>query len=104
VITDAIKRIGATEADVRQAKLDTEELARHIIEEAEKAGERTIKAVHERAETEIAHLMRVSDQVGARRASELASKTANRRAILTARADGRLEKTSQFIVERIVNG
>jgi hypothetical protein len=104
VIADAIKRIAVTEADVRQAKLDTEELAAHIIEEAEKAGVRTIQAVLERAESEIAHLTRVSDQMAARRAGELASKTANRRAILRARADGRLEKTAQFIVERVVNG
>jgi vacuolar-type H+-ATPase subunit H len=93
-----------TEANVRQAKRDTEDLARHIIEEAEKAGERTIQAILERAESEIEQLTHAADQLAARRAGELASKTANRRAILTARAEGRLERTSLYIVERIVNG
>jgi vacuolar-type H+-ATPase subunit H len=104
VITNDIKRICATEADVRQAKIDTEELARHIIGEAEKAGERTIQAVLERAESEIGYLVNASDQKAARRVSEIASKTANRKAILTARAEGRLDRTAQSIAERIVNG
>jgi vacuolar-type H+-ATPase subunit H len=104
VIADAIKRIAATEAEARQARHDAEEAARRSIEEAEKAGGRTIEAVLERARSEIGYLVNISDKKAAQHADELADKTANRRAILIARAEGRLERTAQFIVERIVNG
>ena len=100
---DAIKSISAAEEDARQAKAAAVLSARAAVEAAEKAGKEAVASSVDRAETEIARLKRAADQQAADKAIELASTTANRQAALRARAEGRLEKAAQFIVERIVN-
>ena len=100
---EAIKSISAAEDEARQAKLRAQQNAREAIEEAEKAGREAIASMKIRAESEIAHLKRAADQKAAEQAVELASTTANRQATLRARAEGRLDRAAQLIVERIVN-
>ena len=100
---EAIKSISAAEDEARQAKLRASLKAREDVEKTEKSGKDAIAAMVDRAESEIAELKRVSDQKAAEQATELASKTANRQATLRARAEGRLDKAAQIIVERIVN-
>jgi V/A-type H+-transporting ATPase subunit G/H len=99
---EALELIGAAEEEAHQAKLLAQQNAQKAIEEAEKAGESTVASTLARAESEIAHLMRVSDQKATQHAIELASKTANRQATLRARAERRLDTAAQLIVERIV--
>ena len=72
------------------------------IEAAKEAGADAITKTLARAETEIAHFTRVTDKKATERAKELASKTANRRAALHARAQGRMDSAVSLIVERIV--
>jgi len=100
---EAIKSIGQAEDGARQARLLAQQKARESIEAAEKAGKEAVASTLARAESEIAELKRTSDRNAAEQAQELASKTANRQATLRARAEGRLQKAAQLIVERIVN-
>ena len=100
---EAIKSISAAEDEARQAKLLAQQKARESVEAAENAGKEAIASMKTRAESEIAHLKRTADQKAADQAVELASTTANRQATLRARAEGRLDKAAQLIVERIVN-
>jgi len=80
-----------------------EKIAQEAINETHKTGSEVVSATLERAEFEIAHLMRVSDQKATEEAMKLAGSTANKLATMRARADRRLEAAAGLIVERIVN-
>ena len=100
---EALKLICSAEEDARQAMLKARQSAQESVDEIERAGRETIASTLERAESEIAHLIRVSDQKATQEALELASTTANRLATLRARAERRLDSVALIIVERIVN-
>ena len=100
---EAITSISAAEEEARQSKLVAQQKARESIEAAEKSGKESLAAAYIRAETEVAQLKRAADQKAADQAVELASTTATRQATLRARAEGRIDKAAQLIVERIVN-
>ena len=99
---DALKKIKTTEDEGRAAIAAAREKAREVVDNAEEAGMQTLDLTRLRAESEIAELMRAYDQQAAEIARELAATTANRQAMLRARAEGRLEKAAAFIVERIM--
>lgn len=98
---EEIMNICSVEDDARQAKQLARQKAGDAVDITTKAGEDTVAATIARAESEIAHLRRVSDQKAADEAEELASTTANRQATMRARAERRLETAAQLIVERI---
>ena len=100
---EAIKSISAAEDEARRAKLDAQQKAREAVEAAEKAGKESVASAVLRAESEIAGLKHEADQKAEEHAVELASTTANRQAALRARAESRLDKAAQLIIERIVN-
>ena len=100
---EAIKNIGAAEAQAQQSIIKAKELAIESIENAGKSGKDSIAKSIAHAEAEIAELTRSSDQKAAEQAMELASATANRTATLRARSESRLDKTAALIAERIVN-
>ena len=100
---EAIKNIGVVEAEAREAIALAKEKALKSIEQAEKTGKKSITETKARAEREIKKLIHESDQQAAALAMDLVSKTANRKATLRARAEGRLDATAQLIAERIVN-
>jgi len=95
--------IKAAEDEARTAKILADQEALRMIDEAEKAGKEVVAKTIARAESEIAHLIRVSDQKATNDAIELASSTANREATLRARAERRLDTVAMQIVERIVS-
>ena len=101
---DAIKTISDAEDKARLAILAARRDAALAIEQVEKEGQETVSATVARAKNEIAHLMRASDAKAAEDAKELVSNTANRRAALRARAESRLDKAAEVILERIVKG
>jgi V/A-type H+-transporting ATPase subunit G/H len=100
---EAIKLICEAEDDAQQARELAQQKAWDLVNETERAGKDTVASTIARAETEIAHLIRVSNQKAMQQAKELASSTANREATQRARAERRLEHAAQLIVERIVN-
>ena len=103
MLLETIELICAAEEDARLTKQLAEQSAQDMTDEAVRAGMEKVASTLARAETEIAHLTRVSDQKATRDALELASTTANRLATQRARAERRLDTGAQLIVERIVN-
>ena len=101
--SEAIELICKTEEEAHQAKMIVQQDARRLVEDAERAGKEKIASTLARADAEIAHLIRMSDQRATQQALELASSNANRQATLRARAERRLDAAAQLIVERIVN-
>ena len=100
---EAIKSIGETEENARQALLYAQQRARNSIEEARISGNEAVSAAAARADSEVLQLRRDADANAAESAKALVSSTANRRASLRARAESRLDKAAELIVERIVN-
>ena len=100
---DMLKIICAVEQESRQSVLLANKTAHDKKLETQNIGEEAIKSTLERAESEIAHLMRASDQKATTEAEELASSTANKLATQRARAERRLDAAVQLIVERIVS-
>ena len=99
---ETIKSILAAEEAARLAKLEAQQNAKIMIEEAEHAGQATVSAAVEQAQQESAHLIRAAEVKAAGDAEELKSNTENRQATMRVRAEGRLDKAAMFIVERIV--
>jgi hypothetical protein len=95
--------IRAAEDEAGQSEILARQKAKEAIQEAERIGKETVAATIVRAESEVAHLKRMSDQKAMKDAMELASSTANRQATLRARAERRLDAVAEHIVERIVN-
>lgn len=100
---DMLKIVCAAEDESRQAVLFAKQNAQNAINEVHNAGKESIVSTKQRAKTEIAHLLRASDQKATEQAKELASVTATKLATGRARAEKRLEDAANFIVERIVN-
>ena len=99
---EMIKLVCANEEESRQIIMLAQQDAQALINETERVGREKVTSTLKRAESEIAHLMKVSDQKATQEALELASTTANRLATQRARAERRLEFAAQLIVERIV--
>ena len=100
---EALKSICAIEAEAREAKLLAQQRAQEMLDESKRTGQEAIASTLARAESEIAHLRRLSNQKAAEQALELASTTANRQATLRARAERLLDTAAALIVERIIN-
>ena len=83
---------------IRQARQEAQE----SVDAAVMAGKEKVASTLARAESEIAHMKRMSDQKATQEAMELASATANRLATLRARAERRLDDAVSLIIERIV--
>jgi V/A-type H+-transporting ATPase subunit G/H len=101
---EAIKSISEAEERARKAKQEAQQRAEKAADDARKAGNDAIEATIERAQTEVAALKRAADAKAAESAKELVSTTANKRAAIRARAEGRLDAAAGIIVERIVGG
>jgi V/A-type H+-transporting ATPase subunit G/H len=102
LLLEALKAICTAEEESQQEILLAQEKADEEVGEADHAGKKAIASTIDRAESEIAHLIRTSDQKATEQAKELASKTANRKATQRARAERRLDDAASLIVERIV--
>ena len=100
---EMIELICVAEEEARLTKQLAEQNAQDLMDKAERVGMEKVASTLARAESEIAHLIRVADQKATSEALELASTTANRLATQRARAERRLEIGAELIVERIVN-
>ena len=98
----AIKIILASEEAARVAESEAQEKAQQALDETESAGKQAIAATLVRAESEVAHLLRLTDQKATDEARALASTTANRQAAQRARAERLLDTAAQLVFERIV--
>jgi len=103
VSLDMLRIVCAVEEESRQAVLSAKQKAHEAISEAHNVGSESVLSTRQRAKSEIAHLLRVSDQKATEQAKELASTTATKLAAGRARSEKRLDDAATFIVERIVN-
>ena len=100
---DILILVRAAEDEAHKAEILAQKKALEAIQQTESAGKEAIATTLARAESEITHLKRLSDQKATKDALELASSTANRQATLRARAERRLDTVARQIVERIKN-
>ncbi|MCM1149154.1 MAG: hypothetical protein NC319_03565 [Butyricicoccus sp.] len=100
---EAIAAITGTEEKVRQMKADALAEAKRSVAQAQALGEEAIASAIKKADAEIAELMKKAEEKATADASELAQSNENRKAAMRARADVRLDKAAELIVERIVN-
>ncbi|MCL2201479.1 MAG: hypothetical protein FWB75_05890 [Oscillospiraceae bacterium] len=100
---DMLRTICAAENESQQYIYLVKQKSQAALDAVHETGERAIESTLIRAQSEIAHLLRASDQKATEQARELASQTANKLATQRARAEKRLEAAAQLIVERIVN-
>lgn len=100
---EAIAAITGTEEKVRQMKSDALAEAKRSAAQAQALGEEAIASAIKKADAEIAELMKKAEEKATADASELAQSNENRKAAMRARADVRLDKAAELIVERIVN-
>ena len=101
---ELIGLICSAERDALEAKRLVEKQAADIIAEAHAMGMSSVDATLARADSEIAHLIRASDQIATEDAAKLASSTENRIATLRARAERRLSDVATMIFDRITGG
>lgn len=100
---DSIKQILAAEYEANQVKLIVLGRSTESVERVKQESEKTVAASLSKAETEIDHLKKTTDQKAMTYAADLASTTANRLATMSARAEKRLDTVAQRIFERIIN-
>ena len=101
---EAILAITEAEEKARQLKSDAAARAKQMLADAKTAGEEYLNAAVKKAETEIAGLTKKAEDKAKADATELAQSNENKKAALRAKAETRLDKAADLIVERIVNG
>ncbi|MCL2391333.1 MAG: hypothetical protein FWC66_01830 [Oscillospiraceae bacterium] len=100
---EMLEIVCAVEQEAKQSISQANKDANDNKMEAQKAGEEAIVVTLSRAESEVEHLLRASDQKATEQAKELASSTANKLAMGRARAERRLDTAGNLIFERILS-
>lgn len=100
---EAITAITEAEERARQKKADAAADAKRKIAQAVSDGEAAVEAAAQKADAEISAKMRQAEEKAKADASELAGSNENKKASMRVRAESRLDKAAELIVERIVN-
>lgn len=100
---EAIVSITKAEEHIKQMKADAAAEAKRMLAEARENGEAAVAAALKKAETEIAELTKKAEDKAKADATELAQSNENKKAAMRAKADAKLDKAAELIVERIVN-
>lgn len=101
---DSLISVTQTEEKLRQNKADAAVQAKKRIADTRAGGEALIAEAIKKAADEVdAMAAKVEDGFRAK-AAERASSTENKKAVMRAKAESRMDKAAAFIAERIVNG
>ncbi len=100
---EAIKAISDAEEKARAAKAEAAALSKKLIAEAEENGKLAIENAKKKAEEEVRELKRNASEKAREEALELARNTENRKAAMLVKADSRVDKAIDLVIERIVN-
>lgn len=101
---DSLITVTQTEEKLRQNKADAAVQAKKRLADAKADGEALVAETIKKAADEIdAMTAKVEDSFRAK-AAERASGTENKKAVMRAKAESRMDKAAAFIAERIVNG
>jgi vacuolar-type H+-ATPase subunit H len=99
-----LKRVKAAEDEARGIIAEAQQNAKKIVSDAEKAGAEAMEAAVERAESEIAALMKATEAKAGKNAEELMQNTYNKCAAKRVKAESRAESAASYIVRRVVEG
>ena len=99
---EAIKTITEAEEAARRLKAEAAAEAKRMIGEAKAAGQEALDAAEKKANEELRELRAKADEKATADAKELAAGTENKKAAMRVKAESRLDKAAQLIVERIV--
>jgi len=100
---EAITSIAEAEQKAKQTVAEAEAKAKQMIVDAENAGKAAVEAAVVKADSEVAELRRQADEKAVADAEKLSSDNENKKAALRAKAETKLEKAANLVVERIVN-
>jgi len=100
---EAISDITQAEADAKAMVSAAETKARQMIVNAEAEGKAAIDAARAKADSELLELRKQADEKAKVNAQELSDDLENKKAALRAKAETRMEKAANLVVERIVN-
>lgn len=100
---EAIASITRAEEKARAMKADAAAEGKRAIAQAQQDGEAAIAAAVKKADAEIALAIKNAETKAKNDAAELAQSYENRKAAMRVKADARLDKAAELIVERIVN-
>ena len=99
----AILTISDAEEHAKELKGEAETTAKERLAEAESAGRQAVDAAADKAAAELKELQAKADDKAKAEACELSATTENKKASLRARAEDRIDKAAELVVERIVN-
>ena len=100
---EAISNIAQAEAQAKNAVAGAEARAKQLAADAESAGKLAVEATVQKAEAELTELGRQVDEKAQAQAESLAAELENQKAVLRAKAEGKLDAAAALVVERIVN-
>ena len=100
---DSIVSVSETENRMRQMKAEAAAGAKKRIADTKAAGEAMVAEAVKKAEAELAEMLRAGDEKAKNDARDLAAANENKKAVMRARAENRMDKAVALIVERIVN-
>lgn len=100
---EAIDKITEAEAQAKKLVADAEARAKQLVEDAENRGKAAVTAAGEKADRELAELKKQADGRAVSEANSLSGDVENKKAALRARAESRIDRAAELVVERIVN-
>lgn len=101
---EAIDNITAAEENAKKIVADAEAAAKQLIAEAETGGKASVQSAIKKAEQELIELKQKTEAKAAADVADIKSANENKKAVLKAKAEGRMEQAAALVVERIVNG
>lgn len=101
---ESIVSVSETENRMRQKKADAAAAAKKRVAETKAAGEVMVADALKKAEAELVQLRHSADEAAKTEARALADNNETKKAVMRARAENRMDKAVELIVERIVNG
>lgn len=100
---EAITNITQAETEAKATVAAAQAKAKQLVSDAEAAGKAAVEAACSKAEQELAELNRQARDKAKTQAQGLAGELENKKAVLRARAEERLDQAASLVVERIVN-
>ena len=101
---EAIETLNEVEEKVKRMRADAAAAAKQEALNTRKKGEQLVAEAIANADKEVKEQMRQAEDKATNNARALAETNENRKAVLRARAEARMDSASAFVVERIVNG
>lgn len=100
---ESINNVKAAEEKAKKIVAEAEAEARRMIADTEAKGELDRSEAEDKARRELGELDTKSEILAREAMEETASAAETKKAVLKAKAEGRMEKAAALIVERIVN-